>query len=109
MGHGACGGCKAALTQAFVGQPAGHGGFIAHWVDMLDDARERIVAEHGMGEAAMDAMELEAVRVSLANLRTFPFVPQREAAGKLRLVGAHFAIRDGLLRVLQKSGEFAPA
>ena len=109
MGHGSCGGCKAALTQAFTGQPAGHGGFIAHWVDMLDDARERIVAEHGMSEAAERAMELEAVRVSLANLRTFPFVPQREAVGRLKLRGAYFAIRDGVLHVMDDAGAFAAA
>src|SRR6478736_8934569 len=49
MGHGACGGVQAALTQRFEGKPPGAGGFIAHWVDMLDEARDRIVAELGTG------------------------------------------------------------
>ena len=109
MGHGACGGVHAALTRSFVGKPAGEGGFIAHWVDMLDDARERIVAEHGTGEAATRALELETVRVSIANLRTFPCIPEREAAGKLRIHGAYFAIAEGVLHVMDENGRFAPA
>ena len=87
MGHGMCGGVQAALTRRFEGALAGAGGFIADWIDMLDDARDRILAEHG---GALDrnverAIEQEAVKVSLANLRTFPCIPEREAAGKLRL------------------------
>jgi carbonic anhydrase len=108
LGHGACGGVSAALSQRFKGAPAGRGGFIAHWVDMLDEARERIVAEHGTGPEAIRALELETVRVSIANLRTFPCIPEREAAGKLRLHGAYFAISDGVLHVMDEKGEFAP-
>ena len=109
MGHGACGGCKAALTQAFAGTEPGHGGFIAHWVDMLDEARTRVVAAHGTGEAAVREMELEAVRVSLANLASFPFVAERLTDGRLTLRGAHFAIADGVLRLMDEDGAFAPA
>ena len=109
MGHESCGGVGAALTERFDGAPPGEGGFIAHWVDMLDGARDRIVAEYGHGPAAVRAMEHETVRVSLANLRTFPFVAEREAAGRLRLQGAYFAIRDGVLHVMDQAGAFAPA
>ena len=109
MGHGSCGGVQAALTRAFAGKAPGAGGFIAHWVDMLDEARDRIVAEHGTGPEAVHALELETVRVSIANLRTFPFIPAREAAGTLRLRGAYFAIRDGVLHVMDDGGAFAPA
>ncbi|MEI9851768.1 MAG: carbonic anhydrase [Sphingomonas sp.] len=109
MGHGACGGVHAALTQRFEGKPPGEGGFIAHWVDMLDDARDRVIAEHGTGEEAIRALELETVRVSIANLRTFPCIPEREAAGTLTLRGAYFAIADGVLHVMDEDGAFAPA
>lgn len=112
LGHGQCGGVAAALSQAFAGAAPGEGGFIGHWVDLLDEARERIVAEHGGtdGDAVVRAMEHEAVKVSLANLRTFPFVAAAEADGRLRLHGAYFAIRDGVLALLDEaSGRFAPA
>ena len=55
-------------------------------------------------------MELEGVRISLRNLRTFPWVAEREAAGRLKLHGAYFAIADGILHVCDEaSGDFAPA
>lgn len=109
MGHGACGGCAAALSRRFAGAPAGAGGFIAHWIDLLDEARDRIVAELGTGPEATRALEMAAVKVSLANLRTFPCIPPREAAG-LKLRGAYFAIDDGVLYLLDEAtGEFAPA
>lgn len=109
MGHGSCGGCAAALSHRFRGSQPGEGGFIDHWVDMLDEARDRIIAQHGDGPEAGREMELETVRVSLANLRTFPFVRAAEAAGTLTIHGAYFAIRDGALHVMGEDGTFAPA
>ena len=111
MGHGLCGGCKAALTQSMRGEEPGRGGFIADWIDMLDEARDRVVAAHGTeGRQAERAMEQEGVKVSLANLRTFPCVSELEAQGRLRLRGAFFAISDGVLHLLDEpSGKFAPA
>lgn len=109
MGHGSCGGVAAALSQQFAGKPPGEGGFIDHWVDMLDEARDRIVADYGTGPEAIHELELETVRVSLANLRTFPCIPEREAAGTLRLRGAYFAIADGVLHVMDDKGVFGPA
>jgi carbonic anhydrase len=110
MGHGLCGGCKAALTQSMRGTEPGQGGFIADWIDLLDDAREQVVAVHGTeGREAERAMEMAGVKVSLANLRTFPCVSELESRGKLRLRGAFFAISDGVLHLLDEaSGEFAP-
>ncbi|MEN2784893.1 carbonic anhydrase [Sphingomonas qilianensis] len=109
MGHGACGGVHAAVSRRFEGEAPGAGGFIAHWIDMLDEARDRIVAQHGNGPEAIRALELETVRVSIANLRSFPFVAEREAAGKLTLHGAYFGIADGILHVMDGAGAFAPA
>ena len=42
-------------------------------------------------------MEHEGVRISSRNLRTFPWVSEREADGRLKLHGAYFAIADGVL------------
>jgi carbonic anhydrase len=53
-------------------------------------------------------MEHEAIKVSLANLRSFPCIRAREAEGRVTLHGAYFAIDDGLLHILDEaSGEFA--
>ena len=59
----------------------GEGGFVANWIDMLDEVREPIAAELGTtGRKAERAMELAAVKVSLGNLRTFPCVKEKEAS-----------------------------
>jgi len=112
MGHGKCGGCKAALSQELKDAPPGEGGFIANWIDLLDGARETVVARYGedRGRDAHRAMEQEGVKVSLANLRTFPCVRSKERKGELKLVGAFFAISDGVLNLLDEdSGKFSPA
>ncbi|THD36610.1 MAG: carbonic anhydrase [Sphingomonas sp.] len=109
MGHGSCGGVAASLSKRFEGAAPGDGGFIGHWVDILDEARDRIVADLGTGPEAVRALELETVRVSLRNLLTFPQIEKRVAAGKLKLKGAYFAIAEGVLYVMDEAGEFAPA
>jgi len=111
MGHGLCGGCKAALTQDLKGTEPGAGGFIADWISMLDDAREPVAAKFGTtGREAEREMEQAAVKVSLDNLMTFPCVRSKVASGELTLRGAFFAIADGQLHLMDpQSGVFAPA
>lgn len=110
MGHGMCGGCKAALTQELHGAEPGQGGFVANWISLLDEARDEVAHKHGTeGRPAQRAMEQAGVKVSLENLRSFPCVQQKEAKGSLTLRGAFFAISDGVLHLLDEaSGEFAP-
>ncbi|MFD1105760.1 carbonic anhydrase [Sphingobium olei] len=112
MGHGKCGGCKAALSHDLKDAPPGEGGFIHHWIDLLDEAREKVVAQYGerRDRDAERAMEQEGVKVSLANLRSFPCVRHKEKAGELKLIGSFFAISDGQLHVLDEAtGVFSPA
>src|SRR3954469_23938972 len=110
MGHGLCGGCSAALTGQFDDTEPGEGHFIADWVRMLDGARDRVRTHHDeLDRAAFLDMEREAVKVSLANLRTFPWISEREEAGGLRLHGAHFSIAEGRLYILDEAeGNFRP-
>ncbi|MGB7408873.1 MAG: carbonic anhydrase [Pontixanthobacter sp.] len=110
LGHGRCGGCQAALTRDMHGAKPGEGGFVADWISLLDDARKPVVARYGTtGRAAEHAMELAAVKVSVENLRGFPFVREREGEGAITLRGAFFAIADGILHVLNdETGAFEP-
>jgi carbonic anhydrase len=110
LGHGSCGGCAAALTGQFDDADHGEGHFIAAWVDMLKVAADEIRSRNDeLNEEAFLAMERAAVKVSLANLRTFPWVIEREAAGRLTLHGGHFSISEGRLYLLDEAeGEFRP-
>lgn len=112
MGHGFCGGCAAALTGQFDEADHGEGHFIAHWIDLLDEARDTVRARHSgeLDRSAFADMERESVKVSLRNLRTFPWVKEREDGGQLTLRGAFFSISEGVLHVLDEpSGTFSPA
>src|SRR3954468_3920040 len=110
MGHGLCGGCAAALTGQFENTEPGEGHFIADWVRMLEPARDQVRSKHAeLDRDAFTEMEREAVKVSLANLRTFPWIAEREAVGGLKLHGAHFSVAEGRLYVLDEAeGDFRP-
>lgn len=104
LGHESCGGCAAALSGQFEEASAGEGRFIASWVSMLHPARDRVRATHGSIDAqAALAMEWEAVKLSLSNLRSFPFIEEREQQGRLKLHGAHFSIAEGRLYVFDEA------
>lgn len=107
MGHAGCGGVKAALEQTAAKQTEAL--FISKWMSMLDDARLAVLAKHQTRTVAerLRALELEAVKTSLKNLRTFPCIQILEGKGKLALHGAYFDIATGTLSVLnQLSGEY---
>ena len=109
MGHGLCGGCHAALSGDFKDAKPGEGGFIGRWIALLDGAREKVRSKFGDDQSmeALHALEFEAVKTSLTNLRTFPFVTKREDGKSLKIFGAWFGIDDGLLHVLnEENGEF---
>ena len=111
LGHGLCGGCHAALHRTMEGTEPGHGGFIADWISMLDEASAAVRARHDdlHSNSARRDMECSAVKVSLDNLRTFPCISQKEERGTLKLRGALFAVSDGILHLLDEAtGEFSP-
>lgn len=105
LGHARCGGIKAALSGA---QLTGGGGFVDAWMTIVGEARSRVLVDRPSDPQA--ALEREAIKISLNNLRSFPYVAEREAAGTLRLHGALFAIEDGKLHVLDEAaGVFGEA
>jgi carbonic anhydrase len=109
MGHERCGGIEAALTGRFHNAAVGEGGFIAGWMEQIDAMSAAIASAHGTGQEAAGLLEERAIRQSVANLRTFPFVAERESAGKLAILGCHFSIAEGCLYVLDEAdGEFRP-
>ncbi|HYW14542.1 MAG TPA: carbonic anhydrase, partial [Allosphingosinicella sp.] len=81
LGHGACGGVRASLEGSKLG--ASGESFINGWISILSEARDRVLERNEPDP--QHALELEGVRISLANLRTFPWVREREADGRLKL------------------------
>jgi carbonic anhydrase len=104
MGHGLCGGVRALIE----GAPDNALEFVAPWMRMAKPALD-LAMQCPEGEERQRCCEREVVKISLANLRTFPWVAERVAAGKLKLHGAWFDVRFGTLMELQPDGLFAPA
>jgi carbonic anhydrase len=106
MGHGRCGGIKAALT--IDSSPLDDGDFIGKWMSMLGGLPEQ-VGQNALMTAGerQTALERISIRNSISNLRTFPYVAALEAEGKLAVHGAWFDISSGELWVMEpESGDF---
>jgi len=106
LGHGRCGGIKAALTPTTV--PLSPGDFIGKWMDLLTPAAEAVVANRWMTDTEREtALELISIRYSIDNLRTFPCISILEKKGRLNLYGAWFDIAGGELQVMNsETGDF---
>lgn len=102
MGHGMCGGIRALLE----GVPAPLGDFLTSWIGVA--ARARRVLQCTPADPQL-ACEHEAIRLSIENLMTFPWIAERVADGRLHLRGAHFDVRTGVLAMLQPDGTFTAA
>jgi carbonic anhydrase len=102
LGHAMCGGI-AALRK---GLPYPIGEFLEPWMRNAQEAMDRALADATAD--AQTACELEAVKLSLSNLITFPWIRERVSDEQLRLHGATFDIRSGVLSILQPDGQFAP-
>lgn len=103
MGHSGCGGIRASLESEAARQTEAQ--FISGWMSILDERRKRVMKElAGQPVQRLVArMELEGIRASLDNLRTFPCVQILEGKGRLHLHGAYFDIASGTLEVLNPS------
>ena len=99
--HAMCGGIRALLE----GFPHPVGDFLGPWMRIAEPAKRRALACTTADRQT--ACEHEAVKVSLENLLTYPWIAERVDRAQLRLHGATFDIRSGVLSVLQADGRFA--
>ena len=107
LGHGGCGGIHAALSPS--AEPLSPGDFIGKWMSLLDPAVRAVGANELMtGRERQSALERIAIRYSIKNLRSFPFVAALEAEGKIAIHGAWVDISSGELWAMDPgSGDFS--
>ena len=105
LGHSQCGGIRALMR----GPQAGNGDFIDGWMAIAGGARARVC--DAPGPADFDTRcahcERESIKDSLRNLRGFPWIAARVAAGSLTLAGLHFDVRDGRLETVEEAAAAA--
>lgn len=99
MGHGRCGGIRAALDPN--AEPLSPGDFIGKWMGLVSTAAGQIQNNSVMtASERQTALERISIRNSISNLRTFPCVKILEERGKLQIHGAWFDIANGELWVM---------
>jgi len=102
MGHGRCGGIAASLAELY--EPPAPNSFIGKWITLARAARSEVIQSGPTlsSEDRQRALEHTAIRYSIENLKTFPFVRDKVESGALRLRGAYFDIFSGDLLALDE-------
>jgi carbonic anhydrase len=105
LGHGRCGGIRSALNP---GHALAQGDFIGKWMHLLAPVTAEVATYSFMTATERETLlERLSVRNSIRNLRTFPYISEREADGRLQVHGAWFDISTGELWVMNpETGDF---
>ena len=120
LGHAQCGGIRGLIGMQAGRQPPGD--FIAPWVSIAQSACERFLTAAGEGDSQDERraaaawlqdsphlVERAAVRGSVENLMTFPFIRERVEAGTLHLHGWWFDLETGdLWAIHPRTSAFVP-
>ena len=102
MGHGRCGGIRAAVSDA---SPLTHTDFIGSWMRAIKDVTRIVPREEGSDDSLHERhIERASIEHSLANLRTFPWIRMKENKKELSLHGVWFDISLGELHAYDEDG-----
>jgi carbonic anhydrase len=101
IGHSKCGGIRGLMSFKYDGNNSTD--FIEDWVKIGYPAREKVQAEHGTEslDEQCAICEKEAVKVSLENLKTYPFVKEGLEKGTLKIIGAHYDFVNGAFELVE--------
>jgi carbonic anhydrase len=95
LGHRQCGGVRALMS----GVTDNPDSFIGHWMSIAEDARKKVLKEHAHADedTRWRAAEMESLKVSLRNLRSFPFVQKAISERGLNVIAVYFDLEQGEL------------
>jgi carbonic anhydrase len=107
LGHRQCGGIRALLFP----EEMQAGGFVQNWMKIAEPAKRRAI--QAVPETDQFELwrrcELESIRTSIANLRTFPFVAEAEKNRGLKILGIYFDLERGeLMELDEATATFSP-
>jgi carbonic anhydrase len=95
LGHRQCGGIRALMSDS----PVDPNGFIGKWMSIAKSAKDKVLAENPTAdeETRLRLGEMEALKISVRNLRTFPFVQEAVQARNMNIIGVYFDLEQGQL------------
>ena len=107
MGHSRCGGIRSLLTRLIDDADAILP--LDKWTSVAEPAAKKVLVS--MEGASLDekscACSREALKASLTNLRSYPWIADREQKEKLKIHGWYFNLADGDLQSYEESsGQF---
>ena len=96
LGHANCGGIRALMEND---GNIKKDGFIDRWMQIAAPAKKEVLARNDLNslDEKIDACEKTAIRYSLRNLLTHPWIRERVEQGKLQLVGYYYELHNGQL------------
>ncbi len=106
LGHRQCGGIRALLFP----KETKAGGFVQQWMKIAESAKIRALqlVPNGDELALWKQCELEGIKTSIENLRSFPFVEEAVNNRNLQLLGIYFDLERGeLLELDHATGQFS--
>lgn len=118
LGHRQCGGIRALMDDSVANQKAAEHSFVGRWVKIAEPARQRVLEAARRGEITTGPDQVEAdvlcrlcemhsIEISLANLKTFPFVQKAIQENRLSLHGVYFDLELGeLFQFNEDTGAF---
>lgn len=95
LGHSDCGGIKALLS----GKNDEHT-FIDHWLSIAKDAKQKALDTANNHSHHCELCEKEAIKYSIKNLQTFPFIQERLKQNNLSIHGWYFNLKTGSIELI---------
>lgn len=92
LGHQYCGGISTLISDE-----VNDHNFIDNWLYIAEDAKLKALAQYSDKSQVCACCEKEAIKISIQNLRSFPFIGERLANSSLSLHGWYFCLETGRL------------
>jgi len=101
LGHANCGGIKALMEND---DAIKSNGFIDSWMQIAAPAKKEVLATNlsSTKQLQIDACEKTAIKYSLQNLLSYPWICRRVEENKLTLSGYYYDLRCGELLVVEE-------
>ena len=96
LGHANCGGIRALMESDSTIEP---NGFIDSWMQIAAPAKSEILKSHKHCslDEQINICEQTAVRYSLKNMMSYPWIKSRVEKGELKLIGLYYDLHSGEL------------
>lgn len=104
LGHARCGGIRSLIEQP---ENKEGGNFISSWMSIVDEARQQVLSNTELKniDEQAHACELGAIKVSLQNLLTFPWIKDRVEKNTLLLHGWYYDMVSGDIMQFDESSD----